>query len=77
MGPSRSCWNDTSSALQPEEITSKETRVSCVLSIKVPIKKCLETYIMILVYIYIYIYIYIIGRKTQQTVNISIILETI
>ena len=30
MGPSRSCWNDTTSALQPEAITSKETRVSCV-----------------------------------------------
>ena len=29
MGPSRSCWNGTS-ALQPEEITWKETRVSCV-----------------------------------------------
>ena len=29
MGPSRSCWNSTS-ALQPEEITSKGTRVSCV-----------------------------------------------
>ena len=29
MGPSRSCWNDTS-ALQLEEITSKGTRVSCV-----------------------------------------------
>ena len=29
MGPSRSCWNGTS-ALQPEEITSKRTRVSCV-----------------------------------------------
>ena len=28
-GPFRSYWNDTS-ALQPEEITSKETRVSCV-----------------------------------------------
>ena len=28
-GPSRSCWNSTS-ALQPEEITSKGTRVSCV-----------------------------------------------
>ena len=28
MGPSRS-WNDTTSALQPEEITSKGTRVSC------------------------------------------------
>ena len=30
MGPSRRCWNDTRSALQPEEITSKGTRVSCV-----------------------------------------------
>ena len=29
-GPSRSCWNGTTSALQPEEITSKGTRVSCV-----------------------------------------------
>ena len=34
MGPSRSCWNGTS-ALQPEEITSKGTRVS----IKAPIRK--------------------------------------
>ena len=30
MGPSRSCWNGTKIALQPEEITSKGTRVSCV-----------------------------------------------
>ena len=30
MGPSRSCWNATTSALQLEEITSKGTRVSCV-----------------------------------------------
>ena len=30
MGPSRSCWNGTSAALQPEEITSKGTRDSCV-----------------------------------------------
>ena len=30
MGPSSSCWNDITSALQPEEVTSKETRVSCV-----------------------------------------------
>ena len=50
IGPSRSCWNGTTSALQPEEITSKGTRISCVLSIKVPIrKKSLETYLMILV----------------------------
>ena len=32
MGPCRSCWNGTTSALQPEEITSKGTRVSCVYS---------------------------------------------
>ena len=30
MGPSRSCWNGATSALQLEEITSKGTRVSCV-----------------------------------------------
>ena len=30
MGPCRSCWNGRTGALQPEEITSKETRVSCV-----------------------------------------------
>ena len=29
-GPSRSCWNGTTSALQAEEITSKGTKVSCV-----------------------------------------------
>ena len=38
MGPCRNCWNDTS-ALQPEEITSKGTSFMCVLSIKVPIWK--------------------------------------
>ena len=30
MGPSRSCWNVTTSALQPDEITSKGIRLSCV-----------------------------------------------
>ena len=30
MRPCRSCWNGTTSALQPEEITLKGTRVSCV-----------------------------------------------
>ena len=30
MGPSRSCWNSTTSALQSEEITWKGTKVSCV-----------------------------------------------
>ena len=47
MGPSRSCWNSTTSALQPEEITSKGTRVSCVYyQQKCPYKKSLETYCM-------------------------------
>ena len=40
MGPSRICCNGTTSALQPEEITSKGTRFLCVLlSIKVPKRK--------------------------------------
>ena len=43
--PPRSCWNGTTSALQSEEITSKETRVSCVY----PYEKSLETYRMQLV----------------------------
>ena len=30
MGPSRSCWSGTTSALQPEDITSMGSRVSCV-----------------------------------------------
>ena len=38
-GPSKSCWNGTRGAMQPEDITSKGTRVSCVLSIKVPIRE--------------------------------------
>ena len=39
MGPSRSCWNAKTSALELEEITSKETSFMCELSIKVPIRK--------------------------------------
>ena len=51
MEPSWSCWNGTTSALQLEEITSNETRVSCVYyQWKCPYKKSLETYLMILVY---------------------------
>ena len=30
MGPSRICWNGTTSALQPEDLSSKVNRVSCV-----------------------------------------------
>ena len=52
MGPSRSCWNSTTNALQLEEITSKGTSFMCVLSIKVPIQKSLETYLMILIALY-------------------------
>ena len=59
-GASRSCWNRTTSALQPEEITSKGTRDSCVYyQYKCPYEKSLETYLMILVYIYIYICVYV------------------
>ena len=52
MGLSRSCCNSTTSALQPEKITSKGTRISCVYyQYKCPFEKSLETYLMILVYI--------------------------
>ena len=52
MGSSRSYWNGTTSALQPEEITWKGTRVSCVYyQEKCLNEKSLETYSMILVYI--------------------------
>ena len=51
MVPFKSCWNGTI-ALQPEEITWKGTRVSCVYyQWKCPYKKSLETYLMILVYV--------------------------
>ena len=53
MGPSRRCWNGATSALQPEEIPSKGTRVSCVYyQQKCPYEKSLETYLMILVLIF-------------------------
>ena len=53
MGPFRSCWDGTTSALQPEEITSKGTRISYVYyQEKCPYEKSLETYLMILVSIY-------------------------
>ena len=50
-------WNDTRSALQPEEITSNGTRdFMCVLSIKVPIrKKSGNLFKDPRIYIYIYI----------------------
>ena len=50
VGPSRSCWNGTTSALHPKEIISKGTRVSCMYYWeKCPYEKSLETYLMILV----------------------------
>ena len=49
MGPSKSCWNGKTSALLSEEITLKGTSFMCILSIKVPLQKSLETYLMILV----------------------------
>ena len=57
MGSSRSCWNGTS-ALQPEKITSKGTRVSCVYY-QQTYEKSLETYRMHLVY----------NEHTKTTVN--------
>ena len=36
MGPSRSCWNGTTSELQPEEITSKGTRAAITILYKNP-----------------------------------------
>ena len=52
MGPSRSCWNGKTSAIQSEEITSKGNRISCVYyQKKCPYEKSLETYLMILVYV--------------------------
>ena len=55
IGPSRSCWNGTTSASQPEEITSKGTSFMCVLSIKVSIrKKSGKLFNHPRIYIYIY-----------------------
>ena len=56
-GTFQSCWNGTTSALQPEGIISKS--FMCVLSIKVPIrKKSGNLFNDPRIYIYIYIYIY-------------------
>ena len=58
MGPSRSCWNGTISAFQPEEITWKGTRVLCVYYQKnCPYEKRLETYCVPLLSIYLSIYL--------------------
>ena len=53
VGRSRNCWNGITSALQPEEITSKGTRVSCVYYQK----KSGKLFNAPRIYIYIYIYI--------------------
>ena len=52
MGPSRSCWNGTTSALQPEESTSM-----CTIDKSTHAKKVWKL-IVCSFYIYIYIYIY-------------------
>ena len=48
MGPSRNYWIGTTGALQPEEVTSKGTRVLCV---------SVNIFNDPRIYIYIYIYI--------------------
>ena len=73
MGPCRSCWNSTTSALQLEEITSKGTWVSCVYyQWKCPYEKKSgnlfndpRIIIWTLQSTYIYIYIYILGKQTD------------
>ena len=51
MGHSRNCWNGTKSTLQPEEITSKGTWVSCVYyQKKGPFEKNLKTFFNGLLY---------------------------
>ena len=43
MGPSRSCWNSTTSALQPEEITSKRLEFHvCTINKSAHTKKVLK-----------------------------------
>ena len=58
MGPSKSCWNGTASALLPEEITSKWTRVSRVYYTKrkCPYEKSGNLFNDPRIYIYIYIF---------------------
>ena len=58
----KSCWNGTTNALQPEEITSNGTKVSCVYyQLKCPYEKN-SGYLFndprVCIYIYICIYIY-------------------
>ena len=66
MEPSRICLNGATSVLQPEEISSKGTRVSCVCYQKsAHTKNVLKIF---LIYIYIYIYIYINTHKPTQLV---------
>ena len=61
-GPSRSCWNSTTSAaLQQEEITSKGTRVSCMYSQWKCSNEKKSGNLSYVPRIYIYIYIYIVG----------------
>ena len=54
MGPSRSCWNGTKSALQLEEITSKGISLVCTINKSAHTRKSLETYRTHLVYAYLH-----------------------
>ena len=58
MGSSRILERYNKCIAAGEESFEGDLSLMCVLSIKVPIQKSLETYLIILVYIYIYIYIY-------------------
>ena len=67
MGPCRSCWKGTISAMPPEEITSKGTSFMCVLLIKVPTRKKSGNLIndpRIYIYIYVYTLVLIIKKMT-------------
>ena len=66
MEPSRSCWNGTTSALQPGEITWKGTRVSCVYYQVLIRKMSGNLFNDPRIYIYIYIYIYACLVKTAD-----------
>ena len=72
MGPWRSCWNGTTSALQPE-ITSKGTSFMCVLSIKVPILKKSGNLFNIYIYIYMCVCVcaevYLLGGKRENSIK--------
>ena len=56
-----------------EEYFERDLSFMCVLSIKVTIRKSLETYLMILVYIYIYIYILFLELLPRLLLKLSLL----